>query len=87
MYKKKILIENLIKYGYLKTENIIMKLLPYLGIMGGGVIMIFMLYILLDHLPGILAELRSLVTEMRSLKGASVKTGLILPLLIKGNII
>jgi len=64
------------------TESLIMKLLPYLGVILGGVIMIFMLYILLDHLPGILSELKNLVTEMKSLKAASVKTGIILAWLI-----
>jgi len=64
------------------TESLIMKLLPYVGVILGGVIMIFMLYILLDHLPGILSELKSLVTEMKSLKAASVKTGVILPWLL-----
>jgi len=58
------------------TESLLMKLLPYLGIMLGGVIMIFILYILLDHLPGILSELRELTKELKSLKGADIKTGL-----------
>lgn len=63
------------------TEGILFKLLPYLGIMLGGVIMIFILYILLDHLPGILGELRNLVAEMRTYYRADVVTGGVLALL------
>lgn len=64
------------------TESILMKILPYIGVLLGGVIMIFILYILLDHLPGILSELRELTKELRSLKGADIKTGLTWPLLM-----
>ena len=61
----------------LNTEGLLFKLLPYIGIMMGGVILIFILYILLDHLPGILTELRSLVAEMRTYSRAEVITGTI----------
>lgn len=57
------------------TESLLMKLLPYMPHMIGGVITIFVLYILMDTLPTILSELRTLVSELNSLKGASVKTG------------
>lgn len=63
------------------TESLLMKILPYLGIMLGGVIIIFVLYILMDTLPTILAELRELASELKSLKGAEIKTGLIWPLI------
>ncbi len=56
------------------TEGLLFKLLPYLGIMLGGVFMVFILYILLDHLPGILSQLRDLVGEMRLLQRAEITT-------------
>ena len=65
----------------LNTENLLFKLLPYLGILMGGVILIFVLYILLDHLPGILSELRALVTEMRSYYRADIVTGSVLAMI------
>jgi len=60
------------------TESMFMKLLPYLPAIMGGFITIFILYILLDHLPGILNTLSELVRELKSLKGAEVTTGLLL---------
>ena len=57
------------------TESLLMKLLPYLGIMLGGVIIIFILYILLDHLPGILSQLQDLTTELNRMHAAEVTTG------------
>lgn len=65
------------------TESIFMKLLPYIPAILGGMITIFILYILLDHLPGILAQLTELVREMRSLKGADVTFGLVFLRLVK----
>ena len=47
-------------------------------------LLILILYILLDHLPGILRELRSLVTEMKSYYRAEVITGSVLAM-IKWN--
>ncbi len=58
------------------TESIFMKLLPYIPAILGGMITIFILYILLDHLPGILSQLTELVREMKSLKGADITVGL-----------
>ena len=58
----------------INTEGLFFKLLPYLGILLGGVIMIFLLYILLDHLPGILSELRNLVAEQRLMRTAEIVT-------------
>jgi len=56
------------------SESLIMKLLPILPQLLGGIFLIFVLYLFLDHLPGILSELKALVSEMRSLKGAEVTT-------------
>jgi len=68
---------------FFDTESIFMKLLPYIAAILGGVITIFILYILLDHLPGILSQLTELVREMKSLKGADVTTGLLFMRLVK----
>lgn len=57
------------------TDSILMKVLPYIPHIIGGMIMIFVLYILMDHLPGILGELRQLVAEMRNIQTANVVTG------------
>ena len=71
----------------LNTENLIFKLLPYIGILLGGAIMIFILYILLDHLPGILSELGRLVSEMNKYQRADTVTSTpaLLPLILKWN--
>ena len=53
-------------------ESLLMKLLPYIPMIMGGVIMIFILYLLLDHLPGILNELRQLVEAMRQMQAGQV---------------
>jgi len=58
----------------INTETLLFKLLPYVGILLGGMIMIFILYILLDHLPGILSELRKLVAEMNLHQRAEIVT-------------
>jgi len=50
------------------TEHILMKVLAYLPQLMGGVIMIFLLYVLMDHLPQILAQLTELVKEMKAMK-------------------
>ena len=60
------------------TDSMFMKLLPYIPAILGGIVTIFVLYILLDHLPGILSELTNLVREMKSLKGADITVGLAL---------
>jgi len=68
----------------LNTESLLFKLLPYIGIILGGAILIFILYILLDHLPAILSELRNLVTEINKNQHAEVITSTtILPLIWK----
>jgi len=54
------------------TESILMKLLPYIPHIIGGVITIFVLYILMDSLPEVLRALTDLAQELRSLKGAEV---------------
>ena len=59
-------------------DSILMKLLPFLPAILGGMITIFILYLLLDHLPGILSALSDLVREMRSFKGADITVGFLL---------
>lgn len=56
------------------SDSILMKLLPWIPHIITGVFIIFILYIFMDALPGILGELKSLVTELRTLKGAEVTT-------------
>ncbi len=60
--------------GLFDTDALWMKLLPFIPHLMGGVITIFVLYILLDNLPSILSELRELAKELRSLKGADINT-------------
>lgn len=68
----------------LNTESLLFKLLPYVGIILGGAILIFILYILLDHLPAILSELRNLVTEINKNQRAEIITSTaLLPLIIR----
>lgn len=66
--------------GMFHPESILMKLLPYIPQIIGGMITVFVLYILLDSLPQILSELQQLTRELRSLKTAEL-TRQILPLL------
>lgn len=54
------------------SEGLLMKLLPYIPIIVGGMIMIFMLYILMDHLPGILSEMRLLYEAQAQVAAAEV---------------
>lgn len=54
------------------VESLFMKLLPFLPQIIGSVIMIFVLFILLDHLPGILSELRNLAQTLNEQKRADV---------------
>ena len=54
------------------TESLIMKILPYLPHIIGGVILIFVLYILMDTLPQILSSLQQLVESMNSMRVAEV---------------
>jgi len=57
------------------VEHWAMKVIPYIPHIFSGVIMIFILYIFLDHLPGILASLDKLVQNMAALQKADVVTG------------
>jgi hypothetical protein len=56
-------------------ENLFMKLIPYLPQLLGGVILIFVLYILMDNLPAILTEMRQLANTMNQMKLADVTVG------------
>lgn len=56
------------------TEHILMKLLPYIPHIVGGIILIFVLWILMDNLPTILQELRHLVESMNNMRAAEITT-------------
>lgn len=47
------------------TESLIMKILPYVPQIVGGVIVIFILYILMDALPSILGEVKDLAIVLK----------------------
>ena len=57
------------------VEQWYMKLLPFIPHIIGGVLMIFVLYILMDHLPAILSQLSELVRQMNAMQRAEVITG------------
>lgn len=68
--------------GLFDTESLLMKILPYLPLIIGGMFMIFMLYILMDNLPTLIQTMTELAEQLRSLKGADVTTyGSIIPIL------
>ena len=54
------------------TENLLMKILPYIPHIMGGVILIFILYILMDHLPGILSQLETLARTINQAQAAQI---------------
>lgn len=60
--------------GLFDTESILMKLLPYIPHLIGGVLTVFILYILMDSLPQVLGQLKELATTLNSYKGAEVTT-------------
>jgi len=57
------------------TEHWAMKLMPYIPHLIGGVLTIFMLYILLDNMPQLLKELKGLAEIMQNMQRAEVVTG------------
>src|SRR4030042_2528585 len=57
------------------TEGMLMKILPYIPQLIGGVILIFTLYILMDHLPSILSQLEELVRALNQAQNAQIITG------------
>ncbi len=61
------------------TESILMKLLPFLPQILGGMFMIFILYIFLDHLPGILSQIATLSKDLGCRGGATIATGVATP--------
>jgi len=71
--------------GMFSTESLLMKLLPFIPQVIGGVITIFILYVLMDALPGVLAELRTLVAELNRMNRAEIITGLMPLLSLKWN--
>jgi len=55
------------------TDSIFMKLLPYLPAIMGGMITIFVLWVLMSHLPGVLEQLSELVSKLNyQTQGAAV---------------
>lgn len=56
------------------TEGLLMKVLPYIPHIVGGVILIFVLWVLMDKLPTVLSALEDITRELRTLKGADVIT-------------
>lgn len=56
-------------------DNLLMKILPFIPHIIGGVITIFILYVLMDHLPAILGQLRELAAEINRNTNAEVITG------------
>jgi len=67
------------------TESLFMKLIPYIPQIMGGVLVIFVLYVLFDNLPSTLAQLTDLVKEMREARGCNIAQAIpaFLPLIIK----
>ena len=57
------------------TDTLLMKILPFVMPLIVGVLCIFVLYILLDHLPGILGEIQKLYELQNNLCRADVITG------------
>lgn len=62
-------------------ENLLMKILPFIPIILGGAIMIFILYILMQYLPSLLSELTKLAEALNKQQTAVVTTGLFMPLI------
>jgi len=67
--------------GMFDPEKLWMKILPYIPIVMGGAIMIFILYILMNYLPEILAQLRELTVELNRRNTAEVTSGHFLSLI------
>ena len=61
--------------GMFSTESVWMKLLPYIPAILGGMITIFILYILMSHLPAILSQLTELAKTLNEQSRAIVTTG------------
>ena len=56
------------------TEKMWMKILPYIPHIIGGVITIFVLYILMDSLPQVLGSLQEVAKELNAYRAAEVTT-------------
>jgi len=54
------------------SESLISKIIPWVPQILGGIFMIFILYILMDKLPAILSEMKSLTSELRMLKNPNI---------------
>ena len=61
--------------GLFDTEHWMMKLLPFIPQIIGGVVTLFVLYVLFNSLPAVLSALTDLTRELASLKGAEIAAG------------
>ena len=61
--------------GMFDPESMWMKIIPLLPSILGGVFVVFILWILMDKLPGILAEMQELATILKTSYGATTNVG------------
>lgn len=54
--------------GLFDTESMLMKLLPFIPQIIGGILTLFILYVLFDSLPQVLNSMKELVVELRSFR-------------------
>ena len=57
------------------TESLLMKLLPYIPHIIGGIFMLFILYVFMDKLPAILEQLKLLSQTLNNAQTAQITTG------------
>ena len=67
--------------GMFDPEKIWMKILPFLPYILGGFFIVFILYILMSYLPGVLSALQDLTQELNRGRAANIVTGIVLPLI------
>lgn len=56
-------------------ESMLMKILPWIPHIMGGILIIFILYVLFDSLPTILSEMRELARTLNAQQSAQIITG------------
>ena len=54
------------------TDSMLVKILPWIPQIMGGIFMIFILYVMMDKLPAILGEMQALTRELRMLKNPNI---------------
>jgi len=54
------------------TDSMLVKILPWIPQIMGGIFMIFILYVMMDKLPAILGQMESLTRELRALKNPNI---------------